>query len=320
MGGLPFTLRQLEVFESICKTKSFRMTSEELGISQAAVSNQIKALEQQLGVRLLARDSGRRPRLTHQGAAFLADLGTFWDKARLLARHRRKNGDEQLPSARRLRVLIGNFLLNDYVKPKLSRFFERHPEIQFSFTSPTIDDLAPDMVDRDVFDLGMFQERVGAALAPGMRDLAFVRSGVFGHRDLLRGSNAPLSVDEVSALPFILPPAATPYESLILTMLARRGVKPQRITGRTQYFDVMSAIFNQGQSVGVSLEPLLRSDHRNIALLYPLEDWRIVFYRNPRGRERDREVDLAEDFLISAVLDDPEYPRIRPAPGQRLGD
>jgi len=70
----------------------------------------------------------------------------------------------------------------------------------------------------------------------------------------------------------------------------------------------------------VMIEPLLRKEHHNVILLYPLEDWRLIFYRNPRGREQDSQLQSVEDFLISAVLDDPNYPRIEPRPGTRLDD
>ena len=73
MPNLPFTMRQLEVFASLCATRSFRRSAESLGISQASVSNQMKALEAQLGLQLFARRPGKRPTLTPEGAAFLED-------------------------------------------------------------------------------------------------------------------------------------------------------------------------------------------------------------------------------------------------------
>lgn len=318
MPGLPFTLRQLEIFENLCNSRSFRRTSEDLGISQAAVSNQIKALEDQMGVRLLFRDSGRPSRLTPEGAAFLADLGQFWDTALALASHRRSHSKQEAAPPRSLRILVGNYLLNDCIKPKLSQFFEDHPDIEFDFVSPTIEDLPQEMIERDDYDLGLFQERHNCRLQPGMRNLALVRCGVFGHRSFLGDSGAALTAKEASGLPFVLPPINSPYENLILTMLAEGGVKPGIITGRTQYFDVMSSILERGGSVGVMIEPLLRKNHGSIALLYPLEDWRLIFYRNPRGRKQDSQVESVENFLISAVLDDSDYPRIRPSPGTRL--
>ena len=85
MPNLPFTLRQLEVFSSLCATRSFRRTAESLGISQASVSNQMKALEEQLGLALFARRPGQRPTLTPEGTAFLDDLRVFQAAGEALA-------------------------------------------------------------------------------------------------------------------------------------------------------------------------------------------------------------------------------------------
>jgi hypothetical protein len=101
-------------------------------------------------------------------------------------------------------------------------------------------------------------------------------------------------------------------------MLARAGIKPLIIAGRTQYFDVMSAAFDRNASVGVLIEPILRPEHRAVALLYRLEDWRLSFYRNPRPA--DPRVHMVEEFLIAAVLDDPSFPTIRTDESVTAGD
>jgi DNA-binding transcriptional LysR family regulator len=307
MAGLPFTLRQLEIFELLCDLRSFRLASEKLGISQASVSNQLKSLEQQLGLRLLAREPGRRPQLTADGAAFLADLGEFWRAADALAAHRRDQGEQEAKPLQ-LKLVVGNYLLKDNIRPKLDRFLERHPEIQLDFVSPTISETATDMVARGSFDLGLFHEPLDTPLGNDMTELARVRCGVFGNRSHLDGRNELLTAEQVSALPFLLPPAGTPYENMMLSMLARHGIKPNSIAGRTQYFDVMSAMFDRSNSVGIALEPVIRREHRNVVLLYRLEDWRLAFYRNPRLT--DPRSGAVADFLISAVLDDPHFPAL----------
>lgn len=312
MPAYPFTLRQLEIFERLCQTRSFRVASEELGISQASVSNQLKALEEQMGVRLLARDSGRRPQLTPEGAAFLADLGAFWSAAGTLAAHRSDTPGERQEPMRHFRVLIGNYLLKDYVRPKLARFFEAHPTIALDFVSPTIDDFPRDMVARESFDLALFQEPLQHPLAGGYSELGQVRCGIYGHFKFADRRNAPLSAEELSALPFLLPPAGTPYEDEILRMLTAHGVRPSHIMGRTQFFDVMSSMFDGGTCIGVTIEPLLREEHRNTIMLLHLENYRLVLYRNPRTD--DPLVQAAEDFIVSAVLEDPAYP-LAPAAG-----
>ncbi|MEE5993867.1 MAG: LysR family transcriptional regulator [Oscillospiraceae bacterium] len=48
-------LRQVRYFQSVVRLGSFTLTAEEHFISQSAISQQIKALENELGVKLLER-------------------------------------------------------------------------------------------------------------------------------------------------------------------------------------------------------------------------------------------------------------------------
>jgi DNA-binding transcriptional LysR family regulator len=65
------TLRGLEVFESLAATGSVAQTAEITGLSQPAISQQLRNLEKALGTDLL--DHGRRPmQLTPAGRSFLA--------------------------------------------------------------------------------------------------------------------------------------------------------------------------------------------------------------------------------------------------------
>lgn len=126
MRNVPFTLRQLEVFSSLSKTRSFRRTAEDLGITQASVSSQLKTLEQQLGLELLDRSPGRRPNLRPEGIAFLADLRAFEKAASTLASHRRPSASEKT-SSYRYKVLVGQGMFDTYIRRKLDQFYARHP-------------------------------------------------------------------------------------------------------------------------------------------------------------------------------------------------
>ena len=309
MSRLPFTLRQLEVFEHLCRLRSFRLASETLGISQASVSNQIKALESQLGIRLLTRAPGKRPQLTPPGAAFLADLMEFWKAADTLASHRNHAGSEADEKPVELQVLVGSYLFKDYIRPRLDQFFEAYPLVQLNIVIPTMDEEPHRMIERGTFDLALFQDAASIPLKDGFRELARVRCGIFGHRKFIEGRNSPLTAEEVSAMPFLLPPAGTFYENAILGMLAGHGIKPRQIAGRSNFFDVMSAMFERGTSVGVTIEPLLeRSESRNSVLLFRLEDWRLTAYHNPAVQTAQAQA--AEQFLIASVLDGTDYPAL----------
>lgn len=53
--ALPFTFDQLEVFTLVLDTGSFSAAAEQLGVSQPAISAQVRELERKVGVRLIER-------------------------------------------------------------------------------------------------------------------------------------------------------------------------------------------------------------------------------------------------------------------------
>ena len=72
------SLNALRAFEAVARHLSFSKAAEELHVSQAAVSQQIKALEAGLGAPLLRR-AKRRGFLTDTGQSGLADLRESFD-------------------------------------------------------------------------------------------------------------------------------------------------------------------------------------------------------------------------------------------------
>ena len=68
LRGLPVTLRQLQVFLAVCAENGFSRAGERLGLSQPAVSAQIRQLEKVLGHRLV-EFVGRTLYLTAEGEA-----------------------------------------------------------------------------------------------------------------------------------------------------------------------------------------------------------------------------------------------------------
>lgn len=139
---LPGT-RALRTFEAAGRHLNFTRAAEEVGLTPAAVSYQIKEIEEQLGVVLFTRSS-RRIQLTPAGAVLLeaaADaLGTLHRAARRARRMTRNTASVRLSLSPRFAT---NWLL-----PRLSRFRVAHPNLELTFDiSDDVRDFEADDVD-----------------------------------------------------------------------------------------------------------------------------------------------------------------------------
>jgi len=78
MRRLP-PLSAVRVFEAAARHEHFTAAADELGMTQAAVSYQIRGLEERVGVKLFERGKGR-VRLTEAGRRLLAPLSDAFDR------------------------------------------------------------------------------------------------------------------------------------------------------------------------------------------------------------------------------------------------
>jgi LysR family transcriptional regulator, regulator for bpeEF and oprC len=129
--------RTLAIFVKVAERRSFVRAAADLGITQSGVSNAINRLENQLGVRLLARTT-RQVNLTEDGAAYfercrqvLADL----EEAELVLKAAR------LKPIGRLRLDMPVSFGRLKVMPVLGLFQAQYPEIKLalSFTDRYVD-------------------------------------------------------------------------------------------------------------------------------------------------------------------------------------
>jgi len=307
MTGLPFTLRQLEIFEILSTTRSFRLTAEQFAISQAAVSNHIKALERHLGVPLFIRRAGKAPELSLEGLAFARDLGPFFETAQKLAEHRRPI--IQISGARAFKVYVGLHLFQNYVRPQLDRIYIAHPNIEFDFVTevPAPSSLRPVLSDK--FDFALFHLLPNVEVDDHCRVIAYCRGGVYAHRKLLPSSGSKASVQELADLPYVVVETESKEEPGLLTQLAAIGIEQPRIVRRAPYHDVLARLVEQGVGASYMCESFITAEKRqDVELILPSEDWRLVVRHKPALTD-PQALDI-ETLLISCVLDDGRYPAV----------
>ncbi|MDJ0937403.1 MAG: LysR family transcriptional regulator, partial [Kiloniellales bacterium] len=149
-------LNALRAFEAAARHLSFTKAAQELHVTQAAISHQVKGLEEILGIQLFRR-LNRRLALTEAGQDYLPPLRDAFDAIAGATQrlHEREEG-----SALKISVLLS--FASAWLLPRLSAFRRLHPEIDILVTaSDTLVDF-----EQDDFDMGI---RYGLGSYPGLR-------------------------------------------------------------------------------------------------------------------------------------------------------
>jgi LysR family glycine cleavage system transcriptional activator len=147
-------LNSLRAFEVVSRHESFRAAAEELHVTAAAVSQQVKTLEDHLGRKLLRRRSGGYS-LTVDALAGLQFLRDGFEQLSLAVTMMKSGGQ------RILTVSAVPSLAAEWLVPRLHRFREKHPELDVLLhASEELVDL-----DRSRVDLGI---RYGSGSYPGL--------------------------------------------------------------------------------------------------------------------------------------------------------
>lgn len=119
-------ITDLAFFTQLAKAGNFTGAAQELGITPAAVSKRLAAIERRLGVRLLQRTT-RRIGLTPEGELYLVEGARVL--AELEALERAVSGNSGKPSGL-LRVAATLGFGRKHIAPALSGFARQYPEVE----------------------------------------------------------------------------------------------------------------------------------------------------------------------------------------------
>jgi LysR family transcriptional regulator, transcriptional activator of the cysJI operon len=159
---------RLKVFRAVAQHLNFRKAAEHLFLTQPAITLQIKALENDLGVRLFDR-SANRVTLTAQGSTLLRYAGKI---AQLAAEAEQKLSSEDGQFSGELALGVSTTIAQ-YVLPWLiGAFLDEHPRVQLSLHSGNTEEVVQLLLDGKV-SIGLIEgparER-GVHVEPFMRD------------------------------------------------------------------------------------------------------------------------------------------------------
>ncbi|MDJ0949658.1 MAG: transcriptional regulator GcvA [Alphaproteobacteria bacterium] len=160
------SLNALRAFEAAARHLSFTKAADELNVTQAAISHQVKGLEDWLGVKLFRR-LNRALRLTEEGQDYVPAISDALDGLDAATR-KLLRGD----AARTLTVTTMDSFAADWLVPRLKRFRVQHPEIEVRVTtSDRLVDFSREDVDMAI--------RYGRGRYPGMQVDRLMKEDIF---------------------------------------------------------------------------------------------------------------------------------------------
>lgn len=210
---------RLKVFRTVADEASFRRAAERLHLSQPAVSQQVQALEAELGMALFDRGKGR-VRLTEAGAALLP-----------YARRGARLADQALAALDIARgetagtLRIGASLtVAQYILPRmLGAFRKLHPRVNLAVTSGNTEAILA-AVGRSDIDLGIIEGPASSREVFRCRILQDRLVLIVGRR-YPWPAKAPISLRDLTQVPLLMRERGSGSRRVVELALRRAGLR-----------------------------------------------------------------------------------------------
>jgi DNA-binding transcriptional LysR family regulator len=291
---LQATFRQLHTFVLVAETGSFAAAADRLGVSPAAVSDQIRALERKFGHPLFDRRPGTVPLLNERGAVLLRKAPDLLESAREVERL------STTAAPQRVKVGTGDYILEHLFRPNLARFQQQHPETHIEFVRLSSREEAIQATRAQRMDLA-YLSLYGRPSEPSAELIGLTNAS------LLASPNHPLAngwpPEHGLRLPMLMPLAGSLLERMIVQMLADAGINDFDVVTRAQHPDTLVDLAVAGVGVACAMrEHASEALEKNLLvdLGVPLSPFYRFAFRRPNALDMEhlRQVD---DFALSLL-------------------
>ena len=279
--------REISTFLQVAQYQSFSKAARHLGYSQAAVTIQIKQLEQELGVHLFDR-IGKQISLTHQGQVFYQYAVSIRNDL-----ERAKNAVSD-PSTLSGKLCLGTIesICASIFPDLLAEYHRLHPEVTISIVTDSPGVLLDRMnentidivylLDRRIYDnrwcKTLEEPEENIFVASPDHELALVKR--------------ELELDEVLRFPFFLTEKDASYRHMLEQYLAsiNRSVKPFLEIGSTEFI-IHMLLKNTGISFLPKFTVQRELQQKQLTALnvrgFQMQTWRQIFYHKNKWVTRE---------------------------------
>lgn len=216
-----YNLNDLKTFYITASCSSFSKAAEKIGVTQAAVSQTIKSIEEQLGVELFKRNNNGI-KLTQAGLKYLY----YIEKAFNLV----SSGNKIIEEYKEVEVTeinigvpahIGAFYFMDY----LAIFNKNHPNVKIRILDKSSIEMKKMLETKELdllIDTDLVETNDKNIVVKKIKDLTGVFVGNKSFVELSRQKN--VSVKKISEYPLILPNTSTSTRKLIDSSFGRQNI------------------------------------------------------------------------------------------------
>ena len=279
--------REISTFLQVAQYQSFSKAARHLGYSQAAVTIQIKQLEQELGVHLFDR-IGKQISLTHQGQVFYQYAVSIRNEL-----EQAKNAVSD-PSTLSGKLCLGTIesICASIFPDLLAEYHRLHPEVTISIVTDSPGVLLDRMnentidivylLDRRIYDnrwcKTLEEPEENIFVASPDHELALVKR--------------ELELDEVLRFPFFLTEKDASYRHMLEQYLAsiNRSVNPFLEIGNTEFI-IQMILKNTGISFLPKFTVQRELQQKQLTALnvrgFQMQTWRQIFYHKNKWVTRE---------------------------------
>lgn len=279
--------REISTFLQVAQYQSFSKAARHLGYSQAAVTIQIKQLEQELGVHLFDR-IGKQISLTHQGQVFYQYAVSIRNDL-----EQAKNAVSD-PSTLSGKLCLGTIesICASIFPDLLAEYHRLHPEVTISIVTDSPEVLLDRMNENTIdivylLDRRIYDNRWCKTLEEPEENI-FVASP--DHELAL--AKRELELDEVLRFPFFLTEKDASYRHMLEQYLAsiNRSVKPFLEIGNTEFI-IHMLLKNTGISFLPKFTVQRELQQKQLTALnvrgFQMQTWRQIFYHKDKWVTRE---------------------------------
>ncbi|POT59902.1 transcriptional regulator CynR [Citrobacter amalonaticus] len=286
--------RHIHYFLAVAEYQGFTRAAAALHVSQPALSQQIKQLEETLGMQLFDR-SGRTTRLTDAGEVY---LGYARHALQSLEEGKRAIHDVEDLSRGSLRVAVTPTFTAYFIGPLIAAFYRRYPNVTLQIREMSQDKIEA-LLANDELDIGIAFEEVHSQDIDAQplltESLALV---VANHHPLAQQESVELNVLNSEKLILLSPEFATREQ--IDRYCRQVGVRPQVLMEANSISAVLELVRRTSLSTLLPAAIAAQSDDLNAIALTPqlLERTAVLMQRKGAWRTAASRafVDMARDM------------------------